>query len=86
MTLTLELTPEEATQLKEDAARAGLDEATYARRRILGRRDVTPPQITPAELLAGWQAQGLLAGFGDPTKDSPNVARELREELSRRDG
>jgi len=84
-TLTLELTPEEETQLKEDAARAGLDEATYARRLILGRREVPAAQMTPAELVAAWQAQGLLNGYGDPAKESPKAARDLREELSRRD-
>jgi hypothetical protein len=42
-------------------------------------------QETPAELIARWQAAGLLTGYGDPDKTFQEVARELRETFSRRE-
>jgi len=48
MTLTLELTPEEEAQLRSQAAKLGLDEATYVRR-LIGSAIL--PQLTLADTL-----------------------------------
>jgi hypothetical protein len=85
MTLTLELTPEEEASLHARAARAGLDEAAYLRSLIAGKRPARKGQNTPAEMVAFWLANGLLTGYGDPDKDSTEVARELREKFSQRE-
>jgi hypothetical protein len=62
-----------------------LDEASYLRSVINGKRKSKSIEMTPAEIVAYWQANNLLTGYGDPEKDSADVARELRERFSRRD-
>jgi hypothetical protein len=85
MTLTLELTPEEEAKLHAKAARAGMEETAYLRSLIAGRRQPQKGSNTPAEMVAYWQANGLLTGYGDPDKDSIEVARELRDKFSQRE-
>ena len=61
-----------------------MDEASYLRSLITGKRPAHKKQETPADLVARWQAAGLLTGFGDPEKDSQEVARELRDGVSQK--
>jgi plasmid stability protein len=40
---------------------------------------------TGADLIAELEAEGVLTGYGDPALDSPDLARALREQFSRRE-
>ena len=47
--------------------------------------DAAVPPPSPAELIAELEAEGLLTGYGDPSIDSPELARQLSERFSRRE-
>lgn len=75
MTITLELEPEIEARLRENAARAGMDETEYAKRLI--EVVLVERPMTGAEALAYWDrmgVRGVLAG----RPDSPEFARQLR--------
>jgi hypothetical protein len=75
MTITLELEPEIEARLRENAARAGMDESEYARRLI---EDVLVERpLTGAEALAYWERMGVRGVFAGRS-DSPEFARQLR--------
>jgi hypothetical protein len=91
MTLTLELTEEEEARLRKKADRAGLAPAAF----LLSLIDLAPsdgfetandngkPQ-SGADLLAELKALNLRPGYGDPSIDSPELARRLRKQFSER--
>ena len=81
MTLTIELTDREAARLRALATARGTDAATTLRN-LLADQTETEPGITWGEqVLAQWQKEGLIGPFGDPDKDSTEVARDLRRSL-----
>jgi hypothetical protein len=83
MSLVLDLPPELETELAAEAARAGLPLADYAIRILSGGFGPNPPPRNGAELVAYWQAEGLIGTRPDIT-DSAVHARQLRHEAERR--
>jgi len=54
-------------------------------RKPLPKRMASASPQTGAELLAELDALNLPPGYGDPTIDSSELARQIREQFSRRD-
>jgi hypothetical protein len=77
MTITLELEPEIEARLRENAARAGMNETEYARRLLEDLLDER--SMTGAEALAYWERMGVRGVFAD-RPDSPEFARQLRDQ------
>lgn len=79
MTLTLELTPKQEQQLRAEAERRGLDEASYAKSQLfgsdaaeIGEENALPPtgplppaDGTGADLVAYWKREGLIGTHPD---------------------
>ena len=84
MTLKIELTAEERTQLSERARQEGLPMAEYARRRLVAELMEPKRPMTGAEALEYWRKEGVLGLFAD-RPDSPDYARELRRQAETRD-
>lgn len=86
MTIMLELTAEEEARLSARAQEEGCDLPAYVRR-ILGISAATSlhdqKPKTGADLLATLKSLNLPPGYGDPSIDSPELARRLREHFSR---
>lgn len=76
MTIALDLTPEQETALRAEAARRGQDLTDYALSRLL--TDLPGLGPTGAEVLADLYAAGIIGTFAD-RPDSPLCARQLRE-------
>ena len=83
MSLVLELPRDLETELAAEAARLGLPLPEYALRLLAGGRGPTPALRNGAELLAYWQAEGLVGTRSDMA-DSSAHARNLREQAQRR--
>ena len=89
MTLTIELTSEEETRLQRRAARMGLTPAEYVRRTLAVRpvvkrapRAAVAEAKTGSEIMAELKRKGIFgAGYGDPSIDSPVLARQIRAEV-----
>lgn len=82
MPLTVELPDDLAAELADEAARAGMSLPDYAIHLLTSR----PPAgvvRTGADLVAFWQAEGLV-GTRPEITDSPAHARQLREQAQRR--
>ncbi len=94
MTLTLELTPKQEQQLRAEAERRGLDEASYVKSQLFAEdNDAKAEQIAPqaveekwsgADLVAYWQREGVIGSRPDIT-DSLEHARAIRRKAERRD-
>ena len=83
MAITLELPAELERELADEAAHLGLSLAEYAARVLAtGRISRHKPQ-TGAELVAYWQAEGLIGTRSDIT-DSQQHARRLRDQAEQR--
>jgi hypothetical protein len=88
MTLTIELTPEQEAKLQQQAWDAGVQPSDV----IVQLIDSLKPNVkmTKAkdgvELLARLDALGFPPGYGDPSIDSPELARQLSAQLSKRNG
>jgi hypothetical protein len=83
LSLVLDLPPELESQLATEAARLGLPLPEYALRLLAGGRGPTPTLRSGAELLAYWQAEGLV-GTRSEIADSSAHARNLREQAQKR--
>jgi len=83
MSLVLHLPPDLENVLTDEAARHGLPLAEYALRVLASGRGATSPPRNGAELIAYWQAEGLV-GTRPEITDSPAHARALREQAQRR--
>lgn len=83
MSLVLELPPELERELAAEAARLQLPLSEYALRVLTAARMPTPALRTGAELVAYWQAEGLVGTRPDIT-DASAHARALREQAQRR--
>lgn len=84
MTITLDLPKDLIRELSSEAAQLGLPLNEYAVRLLAAGRG---PQTTPktgAELVAYWQAEGVV-GTRPDIKDSPQHAREVRARAETRD-
>jgi hypothetical protein len=81
MTLTIELTPEEAEKLHRLAQAKGTDEAG-ALRGLLA--EAPPKPKTGAEAVAFWKKEKVL-GIWQDRPDSPELAQELRRQAETRD-
>jgi hypothetical protein len=84
MSLVLDLPTELETKLAAEAARIGLPLSEYAVRLLAGGFGPTTPPRNGAELLAYWQAEGLVGARSEIT-DGPAHARKLREQAQRRE-
>lgn len=96
MTLTVTLDSETEKVIERKAARLGITPSEYLTR-LAEKSARQRPGIsksapnshkkprTGAELLAELDAAGLLNGYGDPNIDSPELARQLREQAQTRD-
>lgn len=81
MTLTLDLPDDLERKLEQSAARAGLPLAEYLVGLLaasVARQPASSPSLTGAELVAIWEAEGLIGTRPDIT-DPVKYARELRE-------
>ena len=83
MSLLLELTPQLESELTEQAARLHLPLAEYAMRVLAGASVGDPKPKNGAELVAYWEAQGLIGTRPDIT-DPAGHARELRKRAESR--
>jgi hypothetical protein len=87
MTLIVELTPEQEAQLSIQAHAAGVDPAEYVRALIVNIGSQTMPGAarpkTGAEVLDELKGLNLPPGYGDPSIDSPELARQLSARFSR---
>lgn len=78
MTLTIDLTPEQGARLQAEADARGSDPESV----LLGLVETLPAaQTWGARVVEKWQREGLLGAYGDMTKDSTVVARELRAKV-----
>ncbi|HVL13377.1 MAG TPA: hypothetical protein VM529_12490 [Gemmata sp.] len=84
MPLTVELPDELAEALTDEASRAGMSLPDYAIHLLTTARPAVAVR-TGAELVAFWQAEGLV-GTRPELPDSPELARQLRDEAQRRGG
>lgn len=84
MTLTIELPGDLERELAAEAERLGLPLDEYALR-VLATRGAgpAPPPKTGAEVVAFWQAEGVI-GARPEIVDAPTHARRLREQAERR--
>ena len=84
MSLVLDLPPELESELAAEAARIGLPLTEYAVHLLAGGLGTPTPPRNGAELLAYWQAEGLV-GTRSEIADGPAHARNLREQAQRRE-
>ena len=98
MTLTLDLTPTQVRQLKDEAESRGMDTAGYAKARLFEGTILSgtpeealapigplpPTNGTGADLVAYWKREGLI-GTRPDIKDSQAHARAIRYKAERRD-
>jgi len=85
MTLTIDLTPDDGSRLAAGAAGAGLDTVSYVRS-LIGKvllRGAHKP-LTGRALVEKLTREAVSgSGFGDPSVDSPEAARDLRLQVWR---
>ncbi len=77
--LTLAIPDHLADALTREANRLGMSLPDYAIRLLTTAQPPTSEMRTGAEIVAYWQAEGLIGTRTDPT-DSPVLARQLREQ------
>jgi hypothetical protein len=83
VSLTLELPPDLAAALSDEAARQGLSLPEYAIRLLAAAPRTPTPVRTGSDLVAYWQAEGVAGSRPDVT-DSQAHARDLRARAERR--
>ena len=83
MSITLDLPEGLVSELGEEAERLGLSLGDYVVRLLATGRVSSPLPTTGAELVAYWQAQGIVGSRPD-ISDSPIHARQLRSQAERR--
>ena len=79
MSLVVDLPSDLEDKLATEAARLGLPLSEYVVRLLTEDRTNTPVPRTGAELVAYWQAEGLIGTRPDIT-DGPAHARQLRDQ------
>jgi len=85
MTITVDLPQDLAKKLSAEAARLGLPLSDYAVRLLsTGRVPQSSPK-TGAELVAYWQAEGLVGTRPEIITDSQQHAREIRRKAEVRE-
>jgi len=92
MTITLNISPEQEELILQRAGKANLTPEQYLLSLAVGLKPKRserkkPPAFQPAwgaGVLAELEAEGVLTGYGDPSVDSPDLARQLRARFSRR--
>jgi hypothetical protein len=92
MAITLNTSPEEEELILQRAAKAKLTPEQYllklavgsTEKRASSNKQLTPPPTWGARVLAELKVEGVLEGYGDPSIDSPELARQLRERFSNR--
>ena len=95
MTVTLDLTPDVEQAIARKAYALGISSSEYLRRMAeKAARPSSPAAVrgtsktgadhpnTGAEVLAELRSLNLPKGYGDPTIDSPELARQLRAEFA----
>jgi len=100
MTLTIDLTPEQESKLQALANATGTDTQTalvdlivaLPNEEIIRRRfstgspaDAAARHKTTAEILAGWDAEGLPSVYGRDPEDATVIARRLRQQAESRE-
>lgn len=83
MTYSITLDPETEMALQNRALTLGISVSDYLTQLAMQAVREQPHLKTGAEILAELEAEGILTGYGDPEKDAPDLARELREQFSR---
>lgn len=99
MSMTIEFDADEEARIRRRAARAGMTPEEYIRRRLAApqhkksapaaARPVSPPNSERPAGAILWdelEAAGVLTGYGDPSVDSVDLARQLSETFSRSRG
>ena len=80
MTLTIELTPEQEARLQAAATANGTDPESVLRDFVETLPHDGEKPKTGAEAIAYWEREGLgNPNYGDPSLDSPDLARAIRE-------
>jgi hypothetical protein len=83
MSLVVDLPSDLEAKLATEAARVGLPLSEYVVRLLAEDRTTNPAPRTGAELVAYWQAEGLIGTRPDIT-DGPAHARQLRDQAQTR--
>ncbi len=83
MSLTLDLPKELESELAAEANQFSLSLADYIVRLLATGRSTSPMPRTGAELIAYWQAEGVIGSRTD-IKDSAEHARSLRRGAEKR--
>jgi hypothetical protein len=83
MPQTIDLPDELADALTDEASRLGMSLPDYAVHLLASARPSPTSIHTGADLLAYWQAEGLVGSRPD-IADSQTYARDLREQAQRR--
>lgn len=83
MPQTIDLPDDLADALTDEASRLGMSLTDYAVRLLASSRTSPTSVRNGADLLAFWQAEGLVGSRPDIV-DSQSYARELREQAQRR--
>lgn len=83
MRLTLDLPPELATELTEEAARLNLPLSEYALQLLLARRSRDQQPTSGAELVAYWEREGVISTRQE-ISGSQAHARALRRTAEKR--
>jgi hypothetical protein len=84
MTLTLELTTDETARLKSAAQQTGSQIGDVVHKLISELPEPVTKLTAGAQALAEWEAEGILGLWSDRA-DSPELARELRQQGQTRD-
>lgn len=99
MTITIELTPEQESKLKAVADARGTDpqavlldlvatlpdDESATHTTALPTADSAVRRKTTAEILAGWDAEGLPSAYGRDPDDASVIARRLRKQAENRE-
>ena len=84
MTITLELPKDLERELSAEAAKLGLPLSEYALRLLSTGRGPRSAPKNGAELVAYWQAEGVIGSRSD-IEDSQEHAREIRRKAETRE-
>jgi hypothetical protein len=84
VTITLKLPKDLERELSAEAARLGLPLSEYALRVLATGRGPKSAPKNGAELVAYWQAEGVIGTRSD-IKDSQELAREIRRKAETRE-
>jgi len=92
MTITINVSPQQEKAIRQKASIANMTPEEYLIALATGtkrkRRAQSPAsnrgRTWGEQTLAALEAEGVLGGYGDPSVDAPELARQLRKRFSNR--